>query len=83
MQLRKMNCIPFDNKQHFLEQNIHQRYFFLTKKLVYIAHNPELHDLTDVVLRLEEDLGSPHVVSLVTDYNVMPVRGKRRGDMRI
>ena len=57
--------------------------FAETKKLVYIAHNPELHDLTDVVLRLEEDLGSPHVVSLVTDYNVMPVSGKGRGDMQI
>ena len=57
--------------------------FAKTNDLVYIAHNPEHHDLTNVVLRLEEDLGSPHVVSLVTDYNVMPVRGKGRGDMRI
>ena len=32
MQLRKMNCIPFDNKQYFLEQNIHQRYFFRRNK---------------------------------------------------
>ena len=34
----------------------------------------KLWDLNDVLLlRLEEELNSPHVVSLVTDYNVMPV----------
>ena len=33
-------------------------------------------DLNDIILRLEEELSSPHVVSLVTDYNVMPVKNQ-------
>ena len=29
-----------------------------------------------IIIRMEEELGNPHLVSLVTDYNVMPVRNK-------
>ena len=32
--------------------------------------------VTIIIIRMEEELGNPHLVSLVTDYNVMPVRNK-------
>ena len=50
------------NELHFLQQAA----LFLYKIFKY----------TIIIIRMEEELGNPHLVSLVTDYNVMPVRNK-------
>ena len=86
MQQKQMNCIPY-SKHHFSSSfskysNLgHLDYnSFAPKKnnlhddILKNIIEGDLWDLHELFLRLEEELGSPHVVSLVTDYNVMPVR---------
>ena len=63
------------NELHFLQQAA----LFLYK--IFKSRTPRqklilIIIVTIIIIRMEEELGNPHLVSLVTDYNVMPVRNK-------
>ena len=63
------------NELHFLQQAA----LFLYK--IFKPRTPRqklilIIIVTIIIIRMEEELGNPHLVSLVTDYNVMPVRNK-------
>ena len=73
----ELSSTKYSNPGHLDNNLLKERmiWFIMKQELGVIWGN--LWDLNDVLLlRLEEELNSPHVVSLVTDYNVMPV-GKK------
>ena len=72
----ELSCTKYSNLGHLHNNSFAPKKKNLHDNILKNMIKDNIWYLHELFLRLEEELGSPHVVSLVTDYNVMPVREK-------